>query len=247
MTSPCQPWINTADLIACGCPDDISQATLDNVMEIATDVIYGLSGRKWGAGFSFNPKTAVFCTATRRPCAIGIGCRCNSSSLFPPIAQRPCGCSAIPTLELPHLTVQAITQVRIDGAVLAASAYRLDPPNKLVRIDGMAWPCCQDLTGNPATDPDTWDVSYTYGETPPNAAVMNTAILATELAKGCTGSKCRLPAGAVNVTQRGITYSFDVVEGRTGLYEIDQWLMAVNPQKAKAPVGIIAADDQVYN
>lgn len=57
-----------------------------------------------------------------------------------------CSCTQLCEAFLP-LPVGAITSVRIDGAVLDPSAYRVDNGYRLVRTDGECWPKCQDMAG----------------------------------------------------------------------------------------------------
>lgn len=55
-----------------------------------------------------------------------------------------CGCESLSTVELPG-PVGSIVEVRLDGAVLPRSAYRVMNGNRLVRTDGENWPACQDM------------------------------------------------------------------------------------------------------
>lgn len=77
-----------------------------------------------------------------------------------------CGCGIIRELILPDSEVSGPITVRINGAVLDPSAYRIDNGNRLVRQDGQDWPMCQDmnkpLTAPPVFAPQT--IVWSTGE-----------------------------------------------------------------------------------
>ncbi|MBK9181476.1 MAG: hypothetical protein IPM45_18345 [Acidimicrobiales bacterium] len=80
-----------------------------------------------------------------------------------------------------------VVEVVVDGATLDDSLYRLDDRRWLVRLedpDGSrpGWPASQDLT-LPASEPGTWEVTFTWGVRPPAAGVLAAVALAGELAR----------------------------------------------------------------
>lgn len=130
--------------------------------------------------------------------------------------------------------VHEVTEVKIDGQVLAAAAYRVDDHRVLVRLDGDAWPAGQDLLL--AEDaPGTFSVTYGLGEPVPEGGAIAAGWLAAEFAKAFTDDKtCRLPQRVRSVARQGVTIEAAdpqayFAEGRTGLYEVDLWLRQVNP------------------
>lgn len=219
---PCAPWITEQDLSDCGCPTATTEIIEAAILEAQT-VLYASTGHQFPGDT---------CTKTVRPCSL----RCNNRS------ELACSSPGVSRFALPNTPVGSITQILIDGAVF--SAYRLDKPNVLTRTDGEAWPCCQDLGGNSQTDEGTWQVEYVYGVDPPAALKTAAATLATELVKACTSDKtCRIPAGAVTVSRRGISYNIDVGEGKTGIYEVDLIVSALNPAGRKRRARIVSPDD----
>ena len=237
----CSDWVTPVDLTACDCPDDAPAAVVSTSITVASELLYALTGRQY-------PGT---CSETLRPCSnsgdpygftpwlwtypwtpvrmggqwLNLGpCGCH---------MRTCGCGGYPSVNLGRSDVQSVTEVKIDGSVLAGTAYRLDSQQYLTRIDGDTWPCCQDLT-EPTTEVGTWSVSITYGDPVPEALKRAAAVLASEFIKDCIGADCRLPQRTTTVTRQGLT--IDMIDpqqfldlGRTGIYEIDLAVRAYNP------------------
>jgi hypothetical protein len=131
--------------------------------------------------------------------------------------------------------VQIITEVKIDGDVVAPSSYRLDEGRFLTRLDGDHWPSCQDLS-LADTEEGTFSVSYGYGASPPEIGIKAAAQLACELYKACSGEACALPARVTRAVRQGVTYEmnafrFDPIAKawKTGLPLVDAFLNAYNP------------------
>jgi hypothetical protein len=146
-----------------------------------------------------------------------------------------CGCTHVSELLLPG-PVHEVTEVRQDGTVLAATVYQLRRTRTwgLVRVDGKAWPLCQDLE-KPDSEPGTLSVSYRRGLAVPPGGVRAVSVLAGEIAKQAAGQKCRLPSRVQTINREGVTMTLldpqDWLEaGRTGLEEVDTWLGQVNPR-----------------
>lgn len=156
-----------------------------------------------------------------------------------------CGCSALCEIILnPYAT--DILEVKVDGVVLSANAYRVDDNRRLVRTDGQCWPDCQEL-GQPDTEPGTFSVTYRTGAPVPAGGRLAVTLLAVQLWKACSGSTCALPERVTQVVREGVSYTLldnlDVFErGRTGLSQVDMWLAAVNPYGVRAPMGVYSPD-----
>jgi hypothetical protein len=240
---PCTSWVTTEEIEdCCTLPEASNPAELVPVLEMAaasaSQLLFDLSGRQFTG----------LCQQTVRPCRTG--CTCNWQVLsrgyvIPPIwwggqawmceEETPCGCQSISSVKLSGYPVREIVQVKIDGAVVAASEYRLDERRYLVRLNGDLWPGCQDM-GVPDTDPGSFSVTYTHGQDPPRMGRDAAAQLACEVYKSCAGSDdCVLPTGARRITRQGITidatfFSRDSDGAwRTGLHFVDAFLTAVNP------------------
>jgi hypothetical protein len=126
--------------------------------------------------------------------------------------------------------VQSVTEVRIDGAALPPESYRLERKRWLIRTDGGVWPRCQNMLADPATDLDTFEVTYQRGIPVPIGGQVAAGRLACELALAACGSEeCALPERMTTITRQGVTVGFadtyeDLKSGGTGIYSIDTWV-----------------------
>lgn len=244
----CSPWAESGDVGPPCNTYDFDESILDDALQVASDVLYNLTGRRW----------AGECVDTLRPCGYGTGrtlaprlssalpihpggtstgyvtaqwCGCSDS--------RACGCRRPSEVKLPGYPVRSIQQVRIDGQILDAARYRVDDHRWLVYLpaDGeqrRGWPCCQrvDLAD---TELDTWSITYTYGMSPPLGGQQSAAALACQLAMSrdpSLAAQCRLPKRVTSITRQGISLAvLDPLtlfaDGLTGLTEVDMWVQSI--------------------
>jgi hypothetical protein len=101
---------------------------------------------------------------------------------------------------------------------------------------------------DPCFDPCGLEVTYTYGSKPPPAGVTAVLDLANEFVKSIEcPDECRLPERVTSVSRQGVNYSiFDpqdfLTDGRIGLYSVDVFLKAINPNKAQLPARVFSPD-----
>jgi hypothetical protein len=92
------------------------------------------------------------------------------------------------------------------------------------------------------------EVTYTYGTPPPASGRAAARILATELVKLFAGDDtCALPQRVTSVARQGVSYTIldnqDFIdELKTGIYAVDLFLRAVNPDKARARSRVFSPD-----
>jgi hypothetical protein len=182
----------------------------------ASEWLFNVSGRQW----------AGICTDTVRPTC--------------PCAGR---CEGVSEVTLGGYPLVSVEQVLIDGAVLDPARYRVDDHVRLVRLadaDGTRrrWPCRQRMD-LPTTEPNTWQVSLTYGAMPPYGGQAAATVLAAELALALRNDgACRLPRKTQQVARQGVTlmvYPANMMAGgKTGIAEIDGWVGTVNPAGLRA-------------
>lgn len=150
-----------------------------------------------------------------------------------------CGCSWLHEITLPDDMPDdgiALLDVRIDGEVF--TAWRLDPGRKLVRTDGEAWPCCQDLT-LADSEVDTFSVHVVLGEEAFELARMAATELAVELYLSLADpSECRIPTKTTSIVRQGVTYTkVDTTtlgkDGSLGLRVADIFLSEFGKPKRK--------------
>lgn len=238
MTGPCADWPVqwTCEL------STLNPAVTGIAVSMATETLWALTGMRFG-----------LCEVTLRPCRDDCGGGGFYDDFGPPWTAQywpqpaligglwfnltcgscssGCSCSRVPEVRLPA-PVYDITEVVIDGTVLASSAYRLDNNRLLVRTDGGDWPRCNDLSADSGAG--TWSVTARFGEPLPDGAELAMGQLACEIAKAADGGDCKLPAGLQQLVRQGVTISYpDVGEllrnGRTGLYLVDMFVATWNP------------------
>lgn len=154
-----------------------------------------------------------------------------------------CSCAYVPEVKLPG-PVGEITLVSIDGAVLDASAYRVDNGNRLVRQDGGDWPKCQDMAA-PAGGEGTFVVEYLQGYPVDGLGSFAAGKLAIEFAQACTGGSCALPTGVQSITRMGVTLEIPTgmfEGGVTGIVEVDAYIRLWNPNALKVPSQVWSPD-----
>ena len=207
------------------------------------------------AGFNMSP-----CPVELRPCRQ----RCNpgvweaypvSGGTFAPFVNglgqwvNTCGCggdtcSCGPLHEIALPSWGDVTAVEIDGTAVPFADWRVDNHRMLVRMDGEAWPACQDL-GAPAGEVGTFVITFYPGGAPDALANIAAGKLAEQFALACQGKKCKLPANVTAVTRAGVTMEMQpglFPENATGIPEVDLWVRSVNPHSLRTPTRIASPD-----
>lgn len=217
----------------------LPQDQKDRAVRLATKIMWAATGRRYG-----------LCVNVVRPCgndrqcgSCGGGWDWSDGGWMRPFiwdgvwrnCACPCPCECAPScqIKLPG-PVNSVTEVLIDGVILAPSSWRVDDFQWLVRTDGQCWPQCQDYNVDiPAAG--TLQVTYLRGDPIPLDVLDAAAILACEFAKACAADKsCRLPGRLQTLTRQGVTASMVDINavlkfGLTGLTEVDMIIMADNP------------------
>ncbi|MFE9127825.1 hypothetical protein ACFYOF_20860 [Streptomyces sp. NPDC007148] len=254
-TGPCEPW---GPLELCCDVADVDEAVIDRWHRVASQILFALSGRRYGP-----------CPVTVRPCRraclesapvsfqagvgtgpwipyIGVDGQWRNASVCG--CRSDCSCGELCEVQLPG-PVFDVTEVSVDGQVLDPEQYRVDAPNKLVRVGGGCWPDCQDMAAMPG-EPDTFVVTYRLGLPLDEAAIAAVSELTCHLLKGCGGGSCgckATPRAATRFIRQGVELDFTdpavmYKEGRTGLPLTDLWLMTTNPYRLASPSRVYSPD-----
>jgi hypothetical protein len=230
------PWITRADLPA-GLPG--GEAELDAACDLATAVLYGLTGRRWaGEGARTIEIIATQTPWWWRDAALGLPW--GSAGQW----GGGWGLPALPlmaggelfnttgeeqhSIRLPDYPVREVTAVRIAGDTVDPTAYWLIGNRFLEHTQRQPWPACG-LSGD-----RVMQVDYLHGATPPLAGVSAAVRLASELTKANAGQPSALPGYLMQRVRQGETLSYvraDTLfdKGRTGLADVDLWITTVNP------------------
>lgn len=250
---PCQPWPVNTDCM--GLPAGTDQDLIDRWAAVATQVLWALSGRRWGP-----------CPVTVRPCmkrtliSLGlaidwpgqtgqyvpytIGGRWYNANVC--ACSGDCSCTEICEV---HLTgpVHDITSVKLDGAVVDPNDYRVDAGGKLIRLNGGCWPSCQNMS-LAGTEVGTFEIVYSIGLPLNEVAIAAVSELTGELIKACLPDvECKLPRRVTQINRAGMVAQFIdpqtfLKDGRTGLYLVDLWLESVNPKSLPSPSRVMSPD-----
>lgn len=225
--SACTPWTTADNIMAGSCTVD-DEALLEDMIAVASDVLFELSGRRFAGS----------CERDEWP--IRASCSCD-----------PCACSPYPcgsVVSLPGYPITGITEVVVDietNEILDSSKYRVDDHMLLVRTDGNKWPA-HNKTKHAATG--VWKVTFTYGMMPPPAGVEAAKALACELAKAAQGQDCALSEKATSVARQGVTIqvrdpsTYLDEKRRTGIKAVDTFLATYNPDNRSRPPGIYSPE-----
>ena len=208
-------WISAADTI------DPTGPYTQSAVEFASFVLYKLTAEKYtGIQTTIEVYTSDYTLSTTTVPSLIDGKMYN----FPKFSDGD------RNLRLRHTPVRSVQSVYHLGSLMDPSEYSLRNNSYLVRKNALPW----------VLDPvHELEVSYTYG-TPPPAAGKRAAIrLANELILSDLGSaQCALPERISSVSRQGVSYTVldpqeFISNGKVGIYEIDLFLAAVNPHKAK--------------
>lgn len=162
------------------------------------------------------------------------GCGCASE----------CSCGKLQEVLLPR-PVGKVHEVLVGTEVLLEGVHwRLDNGNRLVRIDGGAWPQCQDMTADPGSE-NSFVIRYSTGVAVDAAGAFAAGALACEFLNACSGKKCSLPSTVRQVTRANITYEIPAESwpnGRTGNKIVDAWINLYNPTGSKYVTQVFSPD-----
>lgn len=217
-------WISAADTI------DPTGPYTDSAVKYASFILYKLSAEKY-SGIStvtevYTSESAM--STTSRPELI-------NGNMY----NLPRFSEGQRNLRLRHTPVRTVTSVKYLGRTLAPTEYTLRNNSYLVRQNALPWVL---------DSVNELSITYSYG-TPPPAAGKRAAIrLANELILADMGSaSCSLPERISSVSRQGVSYTVMdpqefISNGKVGIYEIDLFLAAVNPNKAKKRPKVFSVD-----
>lgn len=208
-------WISAADTI------DPTGPYTESAVEFASFVLYKLSAEKYtGLQTVTEVYTTDSITSNVTSPALINGNMYNLPRLTE--GQR--------NLRLRHTPVRSVTSITFMGRELDPTEFSLRNNSYLVRTNALPW----------VLDPvNELEITYTYGTPPPSAGKRAATRLANELILHSMGSgACALPERISSVARQGVSYTVMdpqefISNGKVGIYEIDLFLAAVNPNKAK--------------
>ena len=135
--------------------------------------------------------------------------------------------SAYKSVKLRGQPVVSVVSVNNGGTELDPADFRL-VNHSTIQATGCAWDINRGIT-----------VTYRHGTKPPMAGIFAAIRLGDELVLSMHGDEnCALPANTQSVSRQGINVQFvDPLQflenGRVGLYEVDLFIAASNPTRAR--------------
>ena len=129
-------------------------------------------------------------------------------------------------LPLRQKPIHTVHSVEMGGVLLDAEDFSLRNNAYLVRQGGTPWTL---------SESSEILVTYTHGSWPPRAGREAAIRLANELILWYAGdSRCALPERITSVARQGVSYTIldpqdFIKQGRTGIYAVDSFISAVNP------------------
>lgn len=160
-----------------------------------------------------------------------------------------------PEVDLGAYPVTSVTLVKIDGVTIPSAEYELRDYKRLLRLrptaasvptERFGWPTGQ-IQDLPDTQPGTFSVTYLYGQPAPAAGQLAAKKLAEYLALPQLGDNTRYPRRVQTIQRQGVTAQvsnpMDILKaGQLGIYEVDSWLLAVNPKKLQRQAAVWSPD-----
>lgn len=239
-----------------------SPAITGKAVDFATDVLWALSGQRFGLirvtlrpcrrecrptsfpGYLWDPLPGShIATPGQYPAGwgvVGAGCAACGDS---------CSCTELSEVVLPAPVNQVVT-VKVDGVTLSGAGvqYRMDDNRILVRVDGGRWPYCQNLRLDD-TQTGTFSVTADYGEDVPGSASLAMGELACEVLKLFRTGSCSLPYNVASLARQGVSLALTDPtallddHGKLGLRLCDLFLHAVNPDRLRTAPRVFSVDD----
>jgi hypothetical protein len=244
----CSAWATPADI-----PETIkAKVGISDVEWLgplmrASELLYMMSGRRWlGGGCE---ETAVLRSTPPRPgegtwpyhaswgaCGCWVHAEWIDGQPYN-LTHRPYGHVGQPfAVRLPRAPVTSVSSVKIDSVTF--TGWQLLSSGWLERVDGKPWPVCGGLT----------EVTYQFGIAPPSGGRDAAVAWAVQIAMDWFGVEgCELPTRTTSVTRQNVTIemasSAEILrEGGTGVYLVDVWLRAVNPDSRPQRAGVWSPD-----
>lgn len=252
---PCTEWVTLAECLAdprCVTADGsrLDPAIVQRKIAVASEILYRLTARLYAGvcADTVRPTTRWYRSNYGLPRQWQIWPR-DIGGITNRNPHRWEGFGPTSEISLGAYPIREVSEVRINGTVYNPAFYRVDDQRWLVNLDpsGVGWPTGQDFTLDSLTDPNTWQVTFTWGQAPPIGGVEACKEYAIELAKGATGDPCNLPERVQSLQMQGVSYTLldpmsFLDEGKTGLYAVDAWVVSINPNRLRRRSGIHSPD-----
>lgn len=212
-----QLWITPSDTI------DPTGMYTDEAIQTASTVLYKLTGEKYpGISTSTDAITSTAYTNNAMTSPQLIGGKMYNLPRSAMGGQRE--------LNLRQKPVLSVQSVYVNGVLLDPSQYSLRNNAYIVRTAPHQWML------SPTSE---ITVTYKHGARPPVAGRAAATRLANEIILWYLGdNRCALPERITSVSRQGVSYTIlqpmdFISQGNTGIYAVDSFIAAVNPDKQR--------------
>lgn len=213
--------------------EDSDSIYAQEAIESASYIMWLLSGRRYGGTR----------TTTETYCQNRYGGTWADTMGAPVLSQGEmynlcgsCGRCAH-TIKLRGTPIINVTEVLLNGSAIALDEVEIIDRTQIAPLPTRCWGSCADVT-----------ITYSYGAVPPIAGVHAATALANQYVWAMTDDdRCTLPQRVTSVSRQGVSWTLldtqDFLEqGRTGIYSVDLFLKAVNPDKARMRPRVFSPD-----
>lgn len=252
-------------------PDDTPPATIERWRLVAAELLYGLTGQRFG------PSCPITVRPCRKQCAEDFGLLtgrflyqgARSTGPFIPYMfggrmynASLCGCTSdchcgpeLCEIYLPG-PIYDVIAVDIDGDVVDPLTYNVLDGRYLVRRSdvaddaegGTCWPACQNMSLPPGEE-GTFTVTYRTGIPLPAMGVAALSELTAHYIRGCNGCGCGVGTrqNLQRLSRQGVDLQFQdaqetLADGRTGLPLVDLFIHTVNPSRLPQAMRVLSPD-----
>lgn len=252
----CTPWTTGDEVLLRPGMSQVAPATAAQAATDASHLLYALSGQQFPGACArvirpmarpYNMDVRLWIEYLQTTGYLGgystSWGACNAARFGDHFA-----CDRPREVDLQAHPVRSVTYVTIGGVTVSPSSYRLDDYRLLVRTDGEIWPTCQ-YVWEADTEPNTFEVGFTFGADPPPFGVSAAVTLAAEFALSRTDLPNRLPSRVQTITRQGISMTVVdpltfIQQGMTGVPEVDMFVRAYNPYKRQQMPTVWSPDVQ---
>jgi len=239
--APCTPYV-TGDELQAALGDACVIDDPDRYANAATEALWVLTGRQFpnGCQMRVRPRLRDDCYGGPLGLYGGVPSPWGGYLGFGPFRHVADQRIALVT------PVATVDEVKIDGA--AFTAWMLVDGAFLERTDGKCWPTHQDLR-KPATETDTFEVTYTVGPLAPQIVKDAALELAIALWKSRPGANTGgIPATATGVQRQGMSVTTQSAaqmarESGSTLPQVQAAIGTYNPSNLRVPPALWTPDE----
>ena len=224
-------WVTPEDL-----GDNSGSPFAYEACQTATYILWALSGRKYNGVQTVTERYECPCRPYYGPSASTVMADIVNGVIVNSYGRGDCDCvTSHSRVRLRGRPVQSVSEVVSMGSVLTPADYRVINRSVLEGISSVSFDPC-DVT-----------VTYTFGARPPAAGSRAARYLADQLVKSWSGDECELPDRVTSVSRQGVSYTIldnqdFLADMRTGVYAVDLFIKATNPDNARRPARVFSPD-----